>query len=285
MKSLHALRRLCGLLCLGLLLPALRAASPFEALLDRYYEDYLALFPIDAAVFGNNDPRYEAVWPNDISPEHRAKVATMCDEYLGELAKFDRAALSATDRLSYDTLKWSLTARRDLGTHFFHLLPVNQFSSATLTFAQMGSGKGVHPFRTAQNFRNFVSRAQGFSAWVDTAIANMKEGAAQGIVPPKILMARVLPQLETLMVDDPANNILFGPLQMLPADLAPADRAKLASDYRAALHGVMIPAYKRLHAFIKDEYLPHCRDTSGIGALPGGAAAYASQVRWQTPRT
>ena len=263
---------------------ALRAApaSPFHAMLDHYYEEYLALFPIDAAVSGDSDPRYEAVWPNDISAEYRARVAAMCTKFLGELAHYDRTALSATDRLSYDTLQWSLSARRELGTHFFHLLPVNQFSSPTLTFAQMGSGQSVHPFRTAQNFRNFISRAQGFSRWTDTAIANMKEGVAKGLVPPKTLMERVLSQLESLMADDAEKNIFFAPLRMLPADLTPADRDRLATEYTAAIHDIIIPAYRRLHAFIKNEYLPHCRDTAGIGALPGGAAAYASQVRWQT---
>ena len=279
------MRKLILPLLLVSLCGVLRAAAPassFQAMLDNYYEEYLALFPIDAAVSGDSDPRYEAVWPNDISAEYRARVAAMCTKFLGELAHYDRAALSATDRLSYDTLQWSLSARRELGTHFFHLLPVNQFSSPTLTFAQMGSGQSVHPFRTAQNFRNFISRAQGFSRWTDTAIANMKEGVAKGFVPPKTLMERVLPQLESLMADDAEKNIFFAPLRMLPADLTPADRDRLATEYTAAIHDIIIPAYRRLHAFIKDEYLPHCRDTAGIGALPGGAAAYASQVRWQT---
>ena len=261
---------------------ATSVVTPFPALLDRYYEDFLALYPIEAAVYGDNDSRYEAVWPNDISAEYRAKVAALCTQYLAELARHDRAKLSPTDQLSYDTLKWSLTARRELGTHFFHLTPVNQFSSPTLTFALMASGRSVHPFKTAQNFRNFISRAQGFSQWVDTAIANMKEGVVTGLVPPQILMERVLPQLEPLLAKDPEKNVLFGPLQMLPADLTPAERDKLAADYRASIEQTMIPAFARLHAFIKADYLPHCRMTSGIGALPGGAAAYASAARWQT---
>lgn len=269
---------LCGVLRAAV--PA--APPPFTTLLDRYYEEYHALFPIDAASSGDNDPRYDAVWPDDISAEYRAKVAAMCDRYLGALAEFDRSGLSAADRLSYDTLKWSLTARRELGTHFFHLLPVNQFSCPTLTFAQMGSGRGVHPFKTAQDFRNFISRAHGFSRWVDTAIANMREGVARGIVQPKILMERVLPQLEPLMADDAQTNIFFGPLQLLPPDLAPPDKDRLAAEYTTAIHEVIIPAYRRLHAFIRDEYLPHCRDTAGLDSLPGGRAAYASAVRWQT---
>jgi uncharacterized protein (DUF885 family) len=263
-------------------LHATPVVSPFQAMLDRYYEDYLALFPIDAAFSGDNDPRYESVWPDDISPEYRAKVAAMCDKYLDALAQFDRATLSPTDQLSYDTLKWSLALRREGTRQIFALLPVNQFGCPTLAFAQMGSGKSVHPFKTAQDFRNFISRAKGFSQWVDTAVANMREGVAKGIVQPRILMERVLPQLEPLMADDGEKNIFFGPLQMLPRDLAPADRDHLADEYRAAIRGIIIPAYGRLHDFIKDEYLPQCRDTAGIGPLPGGKEAYAYAVRLQT---
>jgi uncharacterized protein (DUF885 family) len=275
------LQRLLLTLCL-LSAATLRAATPFPAMLDAYYEEYLALFPVTAAEYGDSDPRYEAVWQNEITAEHRAKVAAMCDKYLEALATYDRAGLTPTEQLSYDTLKWSLTARRELGTHFFHLLPVTQFASPTLTFAQMASGKSQHPFKTERDFRNFISRAQGFSLWVDTAIANMKEGVAKGIVQPKVLMQRVLAQLEPLMADDPAKNILFGPLQMIPADLAAAERDRLTADYSAAIRQIMLPAYARLHAYIKSDYLAHCRDTAGIGALPGGKEAYASAVRWQT---
>lgn len=274
--------RLLALVLLLVSAAGLRAAPSFPAMLDAYYEEYLALFPIDAAVYGDSDPRYEAVWPNDISAEHRAKVAAMCTRYLAALDGYDRAALTPGEQLSYDTLKWSLTARRDLGAQLYHLLPVNQFSSATLTFAQLASGKSVHPFKTAQDYRHFISRARGFSQWIDTAIANMREGVAQGVVSPRILMERVQAQLEPLMVDDPAANILFGPLAALPADLVAADRTALETEYRAAIREIMIPAYARLHAFIQADYLPHCRDTAGIGSLPGGPAAYASAVRWHT---
>lgn len=259
-----------------------RADTTFPALLDAYYEEYIALYPIDAVGYGDSDTRYEAVWPIEIGAEHRAKVAALSQKYLAELARFDRAALTPSEQLSYDTLKWLLTARGERNRQFFHLLPVDQFASAQLLFAQMASGKSLHPFKTEQNFRNFISRARGFSEWVDVAIANMKEGVAKNIVQPRVLMERVLGQLEPLMVDDPAKNILFGPLAMLPADLAPESRAALEKDYRAAIRDVMIPAYVRLHAYIKQEYLVHCRDTAGIGALPGGATAYTAQVRWHT---
>ncbi len=273
-------RLLSALVCL-VLLSGLRAAdaTAFHAMLDHYYEDYLALFPLEAAINGDNDPRYEAVWPNDISAEYRAKVVAMCDQYLAALAKVDRATMSETDRLSYDTLKWSLELRREGTKQIFALIPVNQFSSAHLTFAQMASGASVHPFNTAQDFRNFLSRARGFGVWVDTAIANMREGMAKGVTQPRVLMERVQQQLEPLMADDAAANILFAPLKKLPAGLSAADRDALAKEYSAGVRTIMLPAFARLHAFIRDEYLAKCRETAGIGVLPGGKEAYAYAVR------
>jgi uncharacterized protein (DUF885 family) len=269
-------------LILAAALHASDGAMPFHALLNSYYEDYLALFPVEAAMNGDNDPRYESVWPDDISPEYRGMIAGMCNRYLAALAKVDRAGLSPTDQLSYDTLNWSLAVRLEGTQQFFHLLPVNQFDCATLTFAQMGSGQSVHPFKKALDFQNFISRAKGFSQWVDTAIVNMRAGVVKGIVQPRVLMERVLPQLEPLMADDADKNVFFGPLQMLPKSLTPAERDQLATEYLAAIRGIIIPAYRRLHAFIQDEYLSHCRDTAGIGSLPGGKEAYAYSVRLQT---
>ena len=256
--------------------------APFDELLDSYYEQLLAISPVEAAGNGDSDKRYEHVWPNDIGAEHRAREAAFSERMLSKLAKFDRAALPASDQLSYDVLKWTLDTRRFGLEQPTHLLPINQFYSGALTFAQMGAGSSIHPFKTEQNFRNFIARAHGFSAWVDTAIVNMREGIAKGIVQPRILMERTLPQYEPLMADDPEKNIFFAPLKKLPADLSAAAQEKLRSDYLAAIREVIIPAYRRLHAFIAAEYLPKCRETAGLGALPGGAEIYAYLIQFWT---
>ncbi|HJV23452.1 MAG TPA: DUF885 domain-containing protein [Holophagaceae bacterium] len=275
-----------ALLPLALVTAVTQAAAPapsrFHAMLERYSAEYLRLFPIEAAINGDSDPSVQALWPNDLTPEFRAQVATLCRKYLAELARFDRKALSTNDRLSYDSLTWNLRLREEATRQNLHLLPVNQFSCATLTFAQMGSGAFIHPFKTAQDYRDFLSRAQGFSAWVDSAIANLREGMAKGVVQPRILMERVLPQLADLQKGEAEGNILFDPLKQLPASLDAAAQAKLAAEYRAGLNALALPAYARLHAFIRDEYLPKCGDHSGLGALPGGPEAYRYLVRLQT---
>jgi uncharacterized protein (DUF885 family) len=257
-------------------------AASLSEVQDNYYEEYLALFPIDAASGGDSDHRYDSVWPNDISVEHRAQEATMVQKYLGQLAEFDRSKLSSAEQLNFDVLKSSLEIRSAGLDQPTHLLPVNQFWCAPLLFAQMASGASLHPFTSVRDFRNFIARADGFSQWVDTAIANMRLGIGQGIVQPRVLMQRTLPQYEPLVLDDPEKNILFAPLKMLPAGLSADETTSLRADYLKSIRTVMIPAYVRLHDFIRDEYMPHCRKTSGIGVLPGGPAMYAYWVKFWT---
>lgn len=274
-------RFLVGSLVL-LLFSGVVRASALSVIEENYYEDYVALFPIDATANGDSDRRYEAVFPNDISAEHRGQEAAMARKYLQQLAALDRSKLDAVELLDYEILKWSLDVRLAGLDQPTHLLPVNQFWGAPLLFAQMGSGASLHPFKTEQDYRNFIARAKGFSAWVDTAIANMREGVAKGLVQPRILMERTLPQYEPLMADDAKKNIFFAPLKSLPTELSAADTDQLRSDYLAAIHTIIIPAYARLHSFIKNEYLPRCRDTAGIGAMPGGREMYAYWIRFWT---
>jgi uncharacterized protein (DUF885 family) len=99
----------------------------------------------------------------------------------------------------------------------------------------MGSGSYLHPFKTLQDYHNFLSRAQGFSAWVDTAIANLRVGIARGIIPPRILMARV-----------PA---FFGHLPRTKFEIRATEKFRAASasaEYNAGIaDGGPIPAWSR----------------------------------------
>ena len=81
----------------------------------------------------------------------------------------------------------------------------------TLTMPQVASGKSYQPFKTVEDYRNFLSRIDGFVVWVDTAIVNMRKGLAVGYTYPRILMERVLPQAQDMMVTDVKKSIFWEP--------------------------------------------------------------------------
>jgi uncharacterized protein (DUF885 family) len=57
--------------------------------------------------------------------------------------------------------------------------------------------------------------------------------------------------------------------------------SRAAEAYRQSV----APAFTRLHTFLTTKYLPACRETIGVNALPGGDAMYAYNVKWHTTTT
>jgi len=248
-----------------------------QELVEAYFEDYLALNPLTATSIG--DPRYDDRFEVQISPEWRARAEQMHRDYLARLRQIDSGRLSGQDLLTYQVFESG--RERDIEGFRYpsHLIPLNQFYSVPNSFAQLGSGNGMQPFKTAQDYDEFLKRVDGFVAWTEQAIANMREGMSKGYTLPKVLAERVLPQLQAQVVAQPEESIYWGPVKNLPAAIGPADRERITAAYRAAIETKLVPSYRRLHDFMRDEYLPRSRTTVGLDALPDGKAWYAQRVR------
>lgn len=121
-----------------------------------------------------------------------------------------------------------------------------------------------------------------FSVWADTAISNFNKGIKAGVVLPKALVVKTIPELQDLVVADPAKSLFYGPITNLPKDFSDTDKKQLTEAYKKAITTVISPTYKKLADYLKTEYLPHARTTSGYSALPDGGAKYAYLVKQQT---
>jgi uncharacterized protein (DUF885 family) len=256
------------------------AGQQLDQLAEEFFEATLALNPTAATSIG--DARYNHLYTVGFSPDIRARSRALIAQYEPRLAAIDRGALDPEHQLTYEIFRRNLeNARR--GERFpSHLVPLNQFFNWTAGFVQMGAGTGLHPFRTVKDYDDFLSRIQGFEQAVDVSIANMREGMRTGIVQPRVLMERVLPQLSAHVVDDVTTSLFWGPITSLPAEFSPADRERLTAAYTASIRDRVVPAFRRLHDFVRDEYMPATRTTVGLGGLPDGRAWYEHQVRTVT---
>jgi uncharacterized protein (DUF885 family) len=261
--------------------PAAAAVAPTEsarlqALFDQYFEELLRQKPLLATSIG--DPRYNADFVVDIAPAAIAAEQKLQRSSLAAIAAIDRSRLSPKDQLSYDIFK--AARERDIAGFRFpgELLPLNQFYSTPNSFAQLGSGNGMQPFRTVEDYDNFLKRINGFAAWGEQAIVNMREGVRRGYTLPRILAERTLPQLQAHVVAQPEDSLYWGPVRNLPESFPAAERARLTQAYRTAIQTQVVPTYRRLHDYIRDEYLLHTRLTHGMAGLPDGQAWYAYNV-------
>jgi uncharacterized protein (DUF885 family) len=256
------------------------AGAELEGLVERYFEEMLEFNPLLATYMG--DARYNDRLPNSIGPEHRAKVKALNERYLADARRLDPAALTPGERVTWDIFvrerERALQSERYPG----HLLPVNQAGSLLTTFAALGSGQNAQPFATVQDYENWLGRVDGFPAWVDQAIANMREGMARGVVQPRPVVEKLITQVEGLAVADPEKGVFWGPVQAMPDSFSAAERERLTAAYRAAIVGKITPAYARLGRFLREEYLPKARSSVAWTALPDGAAWYAFYVQEHT---
>ncbi len=258
-------------------------AAQLGKLYGEFWEENLKLNPVTATFAG--DPRYNDLLPNDLAPENEARERAFHQRYLDRARAIGDSGLTGKDKLSYEI--FTLNRESALEDYKFpnRLVPINQFYNIANSFAQLGSGTSAQPFVTVKDYDDWLKRASLFPALLDQAIVNMREGIKANIVEPRVLMEKVLPQLDANIVDDPTKSIFWGPAAKLPAEFSAADKQRLTDAFTALINTKLTPAYRRLRAFIADEYLPKTRDTFGRGAIPNGAAWYEHNVRDNTLRS
>jgi uncharacterized protein (DUF885 family) len=257
-----------------------RNSQALHQLFEDYFESYLVLNPTFATFIGDN--RFNDQYANDISPEWREAARELQRSALEQLQAIDASLLNEEDLLNFEIFK----SRREMDLQDLafadHLMPLNQFRGVHNSFVQLGSGSGLQPFQTVQDYDNFLSRIDGFTAWMQQAQDNMQEGIAEGLTVPRVLMEKVIPQLESQIVEKAADSAFYQPIANLPESFSAEDRERLTAAYTAAIEQKLVPAYRDLRDFISEDYLPSARETHGMNALPGGPERYAFLVRQTT---
>lgn len=248
------------------------ATKQLHSLFDRYHEDYIRLDPVSATEAG--DPRYNDLLPNEGAAPYLQEKHNFYKKYDEGLKAVPYAKLSADDQVSYDILKDIID--RNLEGERFHTeyMPVNQVFSLTLEMGQLGSGKGAQPFKTVKDYEQWIKRATAFTPWTDTAIANFRKGMKTGMVLPRALAIKVIPQLESLAPEDVTKSVFYGPINMMPESFSAADKQRLTDAYKKLIREQLNASYKKLRTFLQEEYLPLARASSGVSALPNGPEFY-----------
>jgi len=259
---------------------ATETTKSFSDFLEAYYEERLSLFPLEATHTG--DARYNNLLPNDISEAHRSKLNAFYSKYQDELGQYQRNALTSQEQVSYDVFKREMEISLKGLTFKDHYMPVQQFSALTLTLPQIGSGQSFQPFKSVKDYENFLSRIDGFAVWIDTAIVNMRKGLGTGYTFPKVLMERVLPQAQDMIVADVKQSIFWQPIANMPDSITVSDKTRISEAYSKAISEKIVPSYRKLHDFIRDEYIPKTRITSGLSDTPGGKEHYQHLINFWT---
>ena len=252
----------------------------FDDFLENYYHENIKLYRINGTFQG--DSRYNDTLPNFLSSSFEAKEKAFFQSYLNEVANYPDTLLSEEQQLSKKVLKWECEMYLQ-GIKFpKDLMPIDQMWGFQLTMGQLASGMGAQPFKTPQDYDNWLIRIEGYLSWLESAKENMKEGMAVGWVLPTSLVQKVIPQLEVMSTTQWDEHLFYSPIRNLPEGFSEEERSRLSAAYAAMVQNKIIPAYADLVEFMSGEYFAASRESSGFNALPEGDAYYQYAIRLYT---
>jgi len=243
-------------------------AERARSLADGYWEDLLALEPMLGTMIG--DPRYDDRL-SDPGEAGRARTASVSRAALDELSSIDRSALDITMRGTLDVLE--AIARRSLaeieqGTD--RLRAAAHFFGPAQTLAEIASMQAAD---TPERLDRYEARLHALPAYLEAWAGVTREGIEAGVTSPRLVTERAVAQLERLLSLAPEASPAIAPVT---GDVAAKERiANVVRD-------VVNPAFARYRDTLR-EYLPHCTETIGLSALPGGDGIYAALIlAWTT---
>ena len=274
LKRAINLAAVCSLAFAGTALAA--PADDLETLFDDYWAYDLSIDPFGATYAGDFAMNDQVP---SVSPEDHAAQTAQRAAFLDRLDAIDADALDDRQRLNADLLRFILRHQVDLAAFDGWRIPFLADGGFHMSF---GYVVGATPFRSEQDYENYLARLRALPDYIDQNIDNMRVGLADGFTQPKEILPFILPSFEAQVKDNAAAHPHYAPFESMPDSISARRQRALQRDARTVLMDEVIPAYQRAATFMKDEYMPNARESVGASELPDGEAYYAALVRYYT---
>ncbi|HSH67262.1 MAG TPA: DUF885 domain-containing protein [Bacteroidia bacterium] len=265
------------------------ASIRFHTMLDNYWHGLLKLQPLDATQFGDNSLNDQFV--NNCTQAYRNEVRNFYLRYQDSLKKINPDKLDGEDVMSYNVLKYDVEIQLEKTKYDTWKIPFTPIGDASntvsanivLAMGQYGSGESSQPFKTVKDYDNWLLRVHGYTIWCDSAIQNFRQGMASNYLLPKALVIKMIDICNGLISKEDTSSLFYGPIKNLPVTFSNVERTRIINAYKDVIKNELNPTHTKMAAFLKDEYLPKARTTSGVGDLPDGLNYYKLCVKeWTT---
>jgi uncharacterized protein (DUF885 family) len=252
---------------------AATASEQFAELLDDAWQFDLQEDPLSATERG--DHRYDDRLPKvSLADATRRNEATR--EFLERLEGIQRSELTPDEQVSYGIFRRRQRESLEAFDFRSHLMPITDRYGFHIEFPELPRNL---QFNSVEDYENYIARLQGFDEYAAGHIELMREGVRRGLTLPSVIMQRYREPIESQIVDDPEESLLFAPLKDFSDKIREADQERLREEAKSAIAESVVPGYKRFLRFMRDEYVPNCRGTIAASALPNGRDFYRHCTR------
>ena len=288
MNKKSEVKNLTIIICLGVLsscqievsvssdIKAISENDKFELYLDDLWESNLKRRPVFASRLG--DKRFNnMITPNTIEEFEKNKSKILVD--FKNLNSFEFDELSEDNQLNYRLKEVSLSKSIELSEYPSYFMNLNQ-RGGVQSYYETGDRLN---FTSKKDYDDWLTRLSQYSLNIANSYENNKAGIAAGYTQPKLVTSGVISQIEAILNSTIENHPY---LQVfLEADeelLINKEKDDLVNKAKLLIVEEINPAYKKLHAFLKNEYLPNSRDSIGIKDVPNGKAWYEDLASYHT---
>jgi uncharacterized protein (DUF885 family) len=261
-----------------------------NAWFEKKYEEQLAFSPIQQTFLGRKSNAID-----DMSLAAQDRQLAWLRDSVAELKKsFDYARLSPEAQTSYDLWIYQLDQAEAALPFRINAYVFEQMTAIHTFLPQLIIA--FHQVENGSDMEAYVNRIRESGRAIGQLIEISKRNAVEGVRPPRFAYDFVIDESTKLTTGAPFDNsttdsALWADLKAKIADLEKkggldAAKAKaLQDDARAALTGPFRTAYQNLIAWQKEDRTKAPAKTSGVGALPNGAAFYRERLANQTTTT
>ncbi len=255
---------------------AAQRVKALHALLDEQWQHTLQEDPESATVLG--DLRYNDRWI-DGSLAHARSEREVTANFLKRFVAIDTAGFSEEEKLNQQLMVRQLKASLRAFDLKLYEMPIDQYQGVHLRLPALISSI---PFDNTKEYEQYLARLRAIPNALAQATDVARQGARDGMMPPRFLLEKVVVQLNRIAETASADSPFAKPLKHFPDSVSMADQQRLRAAIIAAIDDDVRPAYRKLGEFVAKEYAPQGRIEPGVWKLPKGDEIYRFDVAQMT---
>jgi len=247
-----------------------------KSLLAEEWEFTLSTNPVWASMLG--DKRWNDKL-EDFSQEAINSDLEHAKRFLRRFEAIDTTGFPAQEALNQRLMVRNLSMQLEGARFKPWETPVTQFGGVHIQLPDLVS---VLSFASVKDYEDYVARLKAIPVLFEQTEIQMRNGMADGSMPPKYLLEKVADQANRVASAEAEKTAFFKPFTKFPASIPEADQKRLTDEGLRAIRNGVIPAYVKFTKFVREEYAPKGRTEPGLWAVPDGAERYRYAVREET---
>jgi uncharacterized protein (DUF885 family) len=209
-----------------------------------------------------------------VDPASQAMRLRTWEDTLLKISSIPRAELSPVEQLNYDVYRPQIEVLIAGQKFRDYEMPAN----ADTTFWTNLGYTARRPYRTVQDYRNWIGQMKDIPRYFKQQIDEMRFGLKRGFTPPRVTMQGRDASITNVIDAAPEASLFYTPFKDMPG-VPEAERASLRAQAISTIRDFVQPAYRKLLQFFRAEYLPGTRTTLAAYDLPDGQAFYRAKIR------